>query len=214
MIVLFCLDTPARPRLRSKRTLKAHPRDNTADANVGHCEIDILAAGASSRMRRNKASLRLGKRSLLGHIRAAARNSGLPHRVIRRDLVPWCGPLGGVYTALLTSRAGTILFLSCDMPFISASLLKALVRRLSRPKKALFVKENGRLGFPFLLRRATLPVVRRQLAVRQFSLHKLARALRAQTVRLPRCQTHELFNINTPKDWKIAQQQWRSMRGR
>jgi len=56
--------------------------------------------------------------------------------------------------------------------------------------------------------------VRRQLAVRQFSLHKLARALRAQTVRLPRCQTHELFNINTPKDWKIAQQQWRSMRGR
>ena len=165
-------------------------------------------------MRRNKASLRLGKRTLLGHIRAAARNSGLPHRVIRRDLVPWCGPLGGVYTALLTSRAETILFLSCDMPFISASLLKALVRRLSRPKKALFVKDNGRIGFPFLLRRAALAVVERQMTTRQFSLHQLARSLHAQTVTLPRCQTHELFNINTPKDWKIAQEQWRSMRGR
>jgi len=200
--------------LRLKRALKAHPRDNTADANVGHCEIDILAGGASSRMRRNKASLRLGKRTLLGHIRAAARNSGLPHRVIRRDLVPRRGPLGGVYSALATSRAETILFLSCDMPFISTDLLNTLLRRLARRKTALFVKDNGRIGFPFLLRRAALAVVERQMTTRQFSLHQLARSLHAQTVTLPRCQTHELFNINTPKDWKIAQEQWRSMRGR
>ena len=196
-----------------KNLLKASTPGNTADENVAHCEIDILAGGASSRMRRNKASLRLGKRTLLGHIRATARNSGLPHRVIRRDLVPRCGPLGGVYTALSTSRAETILFLSCDTPFISAHLLKALVRRLSRPKKALFVKVNGRLGFPFLLRREALPVVKRQLAAGQFSLHKLARALRAQTVRLPRCRAHELLNINTPEDWRLARERWRGLTG-
>ena len=78
----------------------------------------------------------------------------------------------------------------------------------------LFVKDNGRIGFPFLLRRAALAVVERQMTTRQFSLHQLARSLHAQTVTLPRCQTHELFNINTPKDWKIARKQWHSMRDR
>jgi molybdopterin-guanine dinucleotide biosynthesis protein A len=146
----------------------------------------------------------------LGHIGATAKAAGLQPRIIRADLVPHCGPLGGVHTALSTSRAETILFLSCDMPFISAELLSTLIGRLGRRKEALFVKEHGLVGFPFLLRRATLPVVEQQLAGKQFSLRKLARALRAQTVSLPRCQRHELFNINTPEDWKIARVLWGS----
>ena len=165
-------------------------------------------------MGRDKARLRLGGRTLLGHILAMAQATGLPARVNRVDLVPRRGPLGGVYSALATSRAETILFLSCDMPFISADLLNMLFHRLARRKTALFVKDNGRIGFPFLLRRAALAVVERQMTTGQFPLHQLARALHAQTVTLPRCQTHELFNINTPKDWKIAQEQWRSMRER
>ena len=98
-------------------------RERRTESVKGACEISILAGGSSSRMGRNKASLRLGRRTLLGHVRACARNSGLPHRVIRRDLLPGCGPLGGVYTALATSRAQIIVFLSCDMPFISADLV-------------------------------------------------------------------------------------------
>ena len=64
------------------------------------------------------------------------------------------------------------------------------------------------MGFPFLLRRATLPVVEQRLAAKQYSLRKLARALRAQAVSLPRSQAHELFNINTPEDWKVARERW------
>ena len=165
-------------------------------------------------MGRDKARLRLGGRTLLGHILATARATGLPARVNRVDLVPRRGPLGGVYSALATSRAETILFLSCDMPFISTDLLNTLFHTLARRKTALFVKDNGRIGFPFLLRRAALAVVERQMTTRQFSLHQLARSLHAQTVTLPRCQAHELFNINNPKDWKIAQEQWHSMMGR
>ena len=51
-------------------------------------EISILAGGLSSRIGRNKALLRLGRRTLLEHVRTSARDSGWPHRVIRRDLVP------------------------------------------------------------------------------------------------------------------------------
>ena len=84
--------------------------------------VSILAGGLSSRLGRDKARVRLGRRTLLAHVRRAAKELGLPVRVIRRDLVPRCGPLGGVFTALKTSRADAELFLACDMPFVSASL--------------------------------------------------------------------------------------------
>ena len=172
-------------------------------------EVCILAGGESSRMGTDKSLLRLGRRTLLGHIRVTAKAAGFGSRVIRADLVPRCGPLAGVYSALATSRAEVILFLSCDMPFVSAKLLKALTGRLGSRSKAMFVAQRGRVGFPFLLRRSALPVVERQLARRQFSLQRLARVLRAQTICLPPGQTDELFNINTPKDWEMAREQWR-----
>lgn len=57
-------------------------------------EVFILAGGLSARMGRDKARLRLRGRTLLAWVRAAARATGWPVRVIRRDLVPRCGPLG------------------------------------------------------------------------------------------------------------------------
>src|SRR5262245_53027899 len=60
----------------------------------------ILAGGRSSRMGRDKSRLRVGRRTMLTHAKQAAQALGLPVRVIRRDIVPRCGPLGGVLTAL------------------------------------------------------------------------------------------------------------------
>ncbi len=176
------------------------------------CEVCILAGGASSRMGRNKAALRLGGRTLLGHVRAGAKRLGLPVRVIRRDLIPGCGPLGGIHTALITSRAAGSLFLSCDMPFVSAALLDRVLRRFNTKIHALFVKEERGVGFPFLLRRDCLPVVARQLGKKQFSLQALARALRAKTLRPARGQAQELFNVNTPAEWQQARKLWRARR--
>jgi molybdopterin-guanine dinucleotide biosynthesis protein A len=155
-------------------------------------------------MGRDKAGLRLGRRTLLGQIRATARECGLPTRVIRHDRVPTCGPLGGIYTALATGRAETVLFLSCDMPFVSTRLLRAILRRFSRPKEALFVERNQRVSFPFLLRRTTFPAIGRQLTKKEFSLQMLARALHAQTLRPSRSQEAELTDINTPEDYGRA----------
>ncbi|MEO8427284.1 MAG: NTP transferase domain-containing protein, partial [Verrucomicrobiota bacterium] len=91
------------------------------------CEIAILAGGRSSRMGRDKSRLRLGKRTLLGQVRATAERLRLPVRIIRQDLVPRCGPLGGIYTALKTSRKQVILFLPCDTPFVSLGLLEKVL---------------------------------------------------------------------------------------
>src|SRR2546425_2632392 len=192
---------------------KRKPLESFLAVNMRRFEICILAAGLSSRMGRDKSRLRLGGRTLLAHIRSTAKMVGLPHRIIRRDLVARCGPLGGLYTALVTSPADATLFLSCDMPFVSAGLLEMLVRKAKHSENALFVEANGRVGFPLLLFRGTaLPVVESQLEKLAFSLQRLAQALRSQTIRLAARQACELFNVNTPEDLRKARELWRDRR--
>jgi molybdenum cofactor guanylyltransferase len=173
-------------------------------------EICILAGGLCSRMGRNKADLRLGNRTLLSHIRRQAEGSGLPVRIIRSDLVPRCGPIGGIYTGLATSAAEGILFLSCDMPFISAGLLKRILSKLKPKTTAIFFETNEALCFPFWLRINTLSVVQGQLARKEFSLQALAASLYSDTIRASAVEQNQLFNINTPAEWDLARRRWRS----
>jgi len=192
---------------------KRKPLESFLPVNMRRFEICILAGGLSSRMGRDKSRLRLGGRTLLAHIRATAKTIGLPHRIIRHDLVAHCGPLGGLHTALVTSRADATLFLCCDMPFVSAGLLEMLLRKAKRNENALFVEANGRVGFPLVLFRHTaLPVVASQLEKGAFSLQQLTEALRSQTIRLAARQAGELFNVNTPEDLRKARAVWRDRR--
>ena len=167
----------------------------TGDRTLG---VSILAGGLSSRMGRHKAGLRLGRRTLMGHVRSIGSQLGVPVRVIRRDLVGRCGPLGGVYTALATSRATGELFLACDMPFVSVELLRRLQKQFLNGRPAVFVRAEGRLGFPFVLSCELLPQVREQIDRAGFSLWALAKRLGAAAV--PVRDTSQLENINNPKE--------------
>ena len=171
-------------------------------------EICILAGGLSRRMGRDKSRLRLGRRTMLGHIRGEARELGLSVRVIRRDAVPRCGPLGGVYTALNTTRADAVMFLACDMPFVTAALLRAMHRRFGEGNKYLFVRSEDTVGLPFLLRRDALATVTKQIELGRFSLHELARALKAKTFCPSASQRAELRNVNTPREWARTVRRW------
>jgi molybdopterin-guanine dinucleotide biosynthesis protein A len=175
-----------------------HPTANVPPLAV---EICILAGGLSSRMGRDKARLRLGGQSLLSRVRSMAAQTPWPVRVIRRDLVPRCGPLGGVYTALKTTRSDAVLFLACDMPFITGELIAKLVRWNRGGRLAIFTVSGSRPGFPFLVRRSSLPQVEEQIAAGQFSLNALAAKCRAKMMRAPG-DARRLFNVNTPEDFK------------
>lgn len=155
-------------------------------------------------MGRDKARLRLGRRTLLGQVRHNARATGLRVRVMRNDMVPRCGPLGGIYTALKTSSQEAVLFLSCDAPFVSAALMRAVCRRLTGKVAAVFVEAEGTAGFPLVLRREGLKTVEKHLRSGTYSLQALSRALKARRMRLPAGRRQELFNVNTPEDWARA----------
>ena len=169
-------------------------------------EICILTGGLSRRMGRDKARLRLGNRTMLGHIRATAKSTGLPVRMISSDLVPRCGPLGGIFTALKTTRAHAVLFLACDMPFISAGLLTFLASKFRPKESGLFACVNQQAGFPFIIPKNQLSIIEQQIARKEFSLQKLAAVLRARKLRLPPRFAGQLQNINTPADLERARQ--------
>ena len=177
-------------------------------------EIFILAGGLSTRMGRDKARLRLGGRTLLAHVRSQAGQLGWPVRVVRRDVVPRCGPLGGVVTALRRTRAATVLFLSCDMPFVPATLMARVLAKLGPKAKATFVHEDGLAGFPFALRRECLTLVEAQVSGKQFSLQRLAAVLDARRVRVTRQEVTALFNVNTPEEWAEARRRWSALQRR
>ena len=163
-------------------------------------QICILAGGLSTRMGRDKARVRLGRRTLLGHVRQAAIATGRPVRVIRKDIVARCGPLGGILTALQKSRSEVIVFLSCDMPFITANWLKQLVRmQKTSGAKAVFTHQDGFAGFPFVLTADTLKIVEQQRAEGRYSLQSLAKVLQAEFVEVPQKRQHEFMNVNTPE---------------
>jgi molybdopterin-guanine dinucleotide biosynthesis protein A len=145
---------------------------------------------------------------MLSHTRKTALAVGFPVRVIRRDYVPRCGPIGGIYTGLKSTRADAAIFLACDMPFVRAELIKLLIEENNRSGRALFVRSKGSAGFPLLMQRKHLERVEQQIKRKQLSLQALAKSLGARIVLPPRSWRDQLLNVNTLSDWKNACEMW------
>lgn len=197
-----------KPKPRPHRTPRPRVSRPRVGTIAGRFEVCILAGGLSQRMGRDKARLRLGRRTLLGHIRAEAAVLGGPVRVIRRDAVPRCGPLGGVITALRTTRSPAVLLLACDMPFITAALLRRLWRVSRRGTRATFATGGNLAGFPLVLPRSALPQVEALVATGQLSLQQLAAGVDAARLLLSAKSAMQLANVNTPEEWQHAKARW------
>lgn len=174
-----------------------------------HCEVCILAGGLSSRLGRDKSRVLIGRRSLISYIRATVSHLGMPVRVIRRDSVPRCGPLGGIFTALGSSRFGHVIFLSCDMPFVTERLVRKLLSPCQSSARGIFFQTQSGAGFPFLIRTDALPTVARRIAAEELSLQGLAKALRAKIIPSLSGEADALLNINTERDLARGRTLWK-----
>ena len=105
---------------------------------IANCTALILAGGESRRMGQDKASLMLGEHTLLLHVASALQPlfadiiiSTRKHRsncdfqqVIDNPLHH--GPLAGLAAGLEQAKTPWVFAVACDMPFISAQLIKYL----------------------------------------------------------------------------------------
>lgn len=169
-------------------------------SKINLIEAVILAGGQSRRMGEDKARLRVGRRSLLGHARALAADLGLACRVVRVDRRADNGPMGGIETALRRAQAERVLFLSCDMPFLNPTLVE---RVLAVKHPAVFAEADKLAGFPFCISPELLTAVEASLETGDRSLQSFSRR-HGRRVRIPRRDWPLLANINTPMELAAA----------
>jgi molybdopterin-guanine dinucleotide biosynthesis protein A len=126
----------------------------------------ILAGGQSRRLGQDKATLKMGGKSLAGWVVQALAplvsdlwlitNQPLNHLSLGlpllTDLEPYQGPSGGLVTALFHARTPWVLAAAVDNPFLSPPLLKALVGRAREGNPAAVVcrSSGGLEPFPGL----------------------------------------------------------------
>jgi hypothetical protein len=85
----------------------------------------------------------------------------------------WQWSLGWrIETALRRTRAARVLFLSCDMPFLTMALVERL---LEVQHSAVFTESEKMAGFPFCLSKGLLPSVEASLEAGELSVQAFAR---------------------------------------
>ena len=202
---------------------------DAAPAAVPPLSAAILAGGQSRRMGTDKALLRLepGGPALVelvaAAVRAVARDVFLVANDDRLatlglrtvpDAFPGAGALGGIYSAVAAAREEHCLVVACDMPFLAASLLRALAaapRDYDVLAPFLTVGENRQGAsdgvyetLHAIYGRGALPAMREELAARRYRIVGFFPRVRVRpfpeaAVRAVDPDLRSFFNVNTPE---------------
>lgn len=193
---------------------------------VNGVTVFILAGGRSTRMGRDKALLRLGGKTLLEQsieigrgvnesvkvIGARERYSDFGAEVVE-DEFQQCGPLGGIHAALGASDSELNVFLSVDMPMVSAEFLRYLVTRAQAKPDALATvpdADGGIQGTCAVYRRPFRAVAEQQLKRGKYRVTETLGLVRVEYVeeneiREAGFDPAKLFkNLNTPEEFTQA----------
>ena len=181
----------------------------------------ILAGGHGRRLARPKPTALLGGRALIEYPLAALETAGIEAVIVAKDataLPPdaapvWrepdepVHPLLGIVTALEQADGRAVLACACDMPYLSA----ALVRAIAAGGHDLVVPRAGGRLHPLFARYAPtlLPSLRAALAQRaplQETVTSLEPAIvEERELRALGDPERLLFNVNTPADLERAE---------
>ncbi len=195
----------------------------------------VLAGGAASRFEgRPKGLEQVGGARLLDRVVDAAREatgadpllvanapeaSGwYPGLEVVADLIPNCGSLGGIFTAVAV-REGPVLVVGWDMPFLSVDLLQALIEG-SEAYDVFLPESPGPLGVEPLCAvygPGCKEPIRESIALEDFRTTVFHEAVRAGTLPLDKVTAFGdpetlFFNVNEPDHLQVAESMWRKQR--
>lgn len=187
----------------------------------------VLAGGASRRMGRPKASLPFGDATLLDWMVALMRGAveevwisvppfdpSASTGAIRapdgvRGMIPdaaaYAGPLAALRAAL-TRLGRPVLFVACDLPFLSVNDLRALATENLGDEAIVLADREGPQPLAALYRPSLLPRIDRLLGEGRRAMHDLLGeiAYRSRLARTAHPGCPPLANINTPEDYAQA----------
>jgi len=143
----------------------------------------------------------------VGHDPDRFADQGLP---VFADRVSGAGALGGILTALESTRADRVLVLACDMPFLVEGLLRALLERAESGDGAWVRTSRGPEPLVACYRQSGRDRIREAVASGQLKASALGRQLRMQELSEEDVAVFGppevlLANLNTPDDFSRVQ---------
>jgi len=179
----------------------------------------ILLGGKSSRYGSNKALVEIEGVRLVDRVVGVMKS--IFHRVILvtntpeeyaylrlpmvEDLIMGLGPMGGIYTGLMTMSDEAGFLVACDMPFLSGKLIRHMVE--VRDDFDTVVPRMDWMLEPLhaLYSKKCIPVIREAIEERQYQIAKCFARMRVrymdeEEIRLWDQDLRSLFNINKPQD--------------
>jgi molybdopterin-guanine dinucleotide biosynthesis protein A len=173
----------------------------------------ILAGGQATRFGgRDKSALLVDGRAILDR-QIAALAPAVDDVVIVggaratvHDIVPGCGPLGGLHTALTAARGDAVLLVAGDMPYLSTPFLAYLLSLAAGADIVVPQTERGYHPLCAVYTRACLEPVAARLADRRLRMRELVDSMRTRVVPIDEIRQFGdpdrlLANVNTPADY-------------
>jgi molybdenum cofactor guanylyltransferase len=173
----------------------------------------ILAGGQAARFGgRDKSALLVDGRAILDHQIAALAPAvddvvivGGPRATVH-DIVPGCGPLGGLHAALTAARGDAVLLVACDMPYLSTPFLAYLLSLAAGADIVVPQTERGYHPLCAVYTRACLEPAAARLADRRLRMRDLVGSMRTRIVPIDEMRQFGdperlLANVNTPAEY-------------
>jgi molybdopterin-guanine dinucleotide biosynthesis protein A len=186
----------------------------------------VLCGGASARMGREKALIRVAGRPLFLHVAALLGRAadpvliapGRPGRLGRltyqevEDEVPHSGPLGGLVAGLAASPHPLVAVAAGDMPFASPSLFRRLADLHGDEDAVVPRTQSGSEPLHAVYATAAVAKLRGALADRKLALHAVLSGLRVRWVGEDECMSADpsgrfALNVNRVEDLELIQDQ-------
>jgi molybdopterin-guanine dinucleotide biosynthesis protein A len=122
------------------------------------------------------------------------------------DIVPGCGPLGGLHAALSAARGEALFLAACDMPYLSSAFVAHLFELAGEADAVVPQSERGYHPLCAVYTRACLEPVAARLAERQLKMRELLGSVRTRVVPIEGIRQFGdperlLTNVNTPADY-------------
>ena len=124
---------------------------------------------------------------------------------MHEDLIKGLGPIGGIFTALMTIKKQAGFFVACDMPFLNANLVRHIVKARGDVDAVV-----PRMGWKIealhsLYSKRCLPVIKELIGSREYQVIKVFRKTRVKYVdedeiRSFDPQLRSFFNVNIPQE--------------
>jgi len=184
----------------------------------------ILAGGASKRYGKNKAFLKIGSARLIDSILQGMKtifkrvilitNEKKKYEYLEvpmvEDHVKGLGPLGGIYTGLMSIPDEAGFFVACDMPFINRQLVRYMVdikgnHRAVVPSVADNIEPLHAIYFRSCLKSIRHLIDSKRYQVRLFYDNIPVRYVKEDEIRKFCCPSKAFLNINTPDEFAKIQ---------